>query len=618
MTACLVVKDGCDWEGPLADLNLALATPVCLLSWPSDAEQVRHFEQWFICLPDDDVRPLLESAMALQAKVWLLHHMDSRQCERGFQLKPGPLGPPEHYVCVATDVMRCNEDLVLNKVIIEKPFTFQPGGHSAGWLSRLKQYWQRFRHLNDFRLHKFSLATPDGNELTTAASGVALTPHLVGSKLCQTLQAQNMVNDKHLFALIVSPKSLFGLIGFIARHIFAGQISQPEFLGVLRVKQLQLVFERDADYWVDGIQKRGKALAVNIDERRLLRMVEKGSALAATSDRSKAVRKVTGLPTAKESLTALVEKPLPWLRHAATEDFRELYQQLRESAKASTGFMIMMLLSTLLATFGLYANSAPVIIGAMLLAPLMAPIVSLAMAFARQDEGLLVQGTKTLLAGMLVALGCAIALSLFIPMAVITSEISARLTPNLLDMGVAIVSGIAAAYAHARAHVAKGLAGVAIAVALVPPLAVTGIGIGWWSWQVTSGALLLFATNLAGIIFAGAITFGLLGFAPFNRAKRGLTLALFAIVLISVPLAVSFKTMIKEAQAIQVLQNIPVSEGFDIRDVSVSSQEQSMLFELKVASPQRLKSSEVMALKAQLIEQLGYPVVLEVEWIQRY
>lgn len=618
MLACLVVGNKDDWAGALGNLDSDSQTPVCLLSWPNDADYLCQFDHWYICLPDTEIRHVLEAAVAHQACVWLMHHCDGRQSERGFQLVPGPLKSAEHYVCVPGDILYCNNEMVLNKIIIEKPFTFQPGGHSARWYSRLAQYWHRFRHLNDYRLHKFSLSSPSGGELTSAASGIVITPHLLGSKLCRTLQAQSMVNDRHFFALIVSPKSLFGLLGFIASHIFSGQISQPEFLGVLRVRQLQLALERDADYWLDGMVMRGKQLEVRVSEHRLLRMVEKNSLLATESSRVKEVRKVSGLPTAKESLSALVEKPLPWLRHAVTEDFRELYQQLRESARASSGFMIMMLLSTLLATFGLYANSAPVIIGAMLLAPLMAPIVSLAMAFARQDEGLLVQGTKTLLAGTFVALGCAIVLSLFIPMAVITSELSARLTPNLLDLGVAIVSGIAAAYAHARAHVAKGLAGVAIAVALVPPLAVTGIGIGWWSWQVTSGALLLFATNLAGIIFAGAITFGLLGFAPFNRAKRGLTLALLAIVLISVPLAVSFKTMITEAQAIQVLQNIPVSEGFDIRDVSVSSQEKGMLFELKVASPQRLKSSEVMALKAQLTEQLAYPVVLEVEWIQRY
>lgn len=144
----------------------------------------------------------------------------------------------------------------------------------------------------------------------------------------------------------------------------------------------------------------------------------------------------------------------------------------------------MMILSTLITAFGLYADSAPVIIGAMILAPLISPIVSFSMGLIRYDSNLLKVSFKTILIGTFASLLFASFVSIIIPLKVVTSEISARLTPTLLDLGIAVASGVAAAFAHAKEGIAKSLAGVAIAVALVPPLVVAGVGIGWMDWDV--------------------------------------------------------------------------------------------------------------------------------------
>jgi len=114
------------------------------------------------------------------------------------------------------------------------------------------------------------------------------------------------------------------------------------------------------------------------------------------------------------------------------------------------------------------------------------------------------------------------------------------------------------------------MAGVAIAVALVPPLAVAGIGIGWMSWSVFWGAWLLFLTNLFGIVLAAALTFMFLGFSPFSRAKRGLVISLGIVGIVSVPLALSFIHMVDEHQIIRTLDGL---ERDDIRmqDVKIRS-----------------------------------------------
>ena len=124
------------------------------------------------------------------------------------------------------------------------------------------------------------------------------------------------------------------------------------------------------------------------------------------------------------------------------------------------------------------------------------------MGLLRQDGQLIRYSLKSIGLGLLLGYLCAILITWMTPLTTVNLQILARVRPNLLDLGIAVGSGIAGAYAHSKKEVAKTLAGVAIAVALVPPLAVSGIGIGWMNWGVFSGALLLLVTNLAGMVLA--------------------------------------------------------------------------------------------------------------------
>jgi uncharacterized hydrophobic protein (TIGR00271 family) len=326
---------------------------------------------------------------------------------------------------------------------------------------------------------------------------------------------------------------------------------------------------------------------------------------------------VKALNSSVEYVSGTANKPLPLITHAATEDFKELYLQLREGAQLSSTFMVLMVLSTLLAGFGLYADSAPVIIGAMILAPLMSPIISFSMAFTRQDDALMFSSSKTLALGSFLAILCATLLSLVLPLEVITSEIGARLRPTLLDLGVAVVSGTASAFAYARSQAAKGLAGVAIAVALVPPLAVAGIGLGWLSWSVAGGALLLFVTNLAGIVFSAAVTFLLLGFAPFGRARRGLVAALLAVVLVSIPLAYSFNQLRKEAAIVSALEHFSY-EGVTLGQIKVLSVDSPVQLNLEMVISGNPAAIDLYRVKHAIEEKIGEQIVVDIIWVVRY
>src|SRR5690606_36846444 len=116
-----------------------------------------------------------------------------------------------------------------------------------------------------------------------------------------------------------------------------------------------------------------------------------------------------------------------------------------------------MILSTLVASLGLFMNSSAVLIGPMLLAPLMAPIISLAMGLLRNDQGLLLGSMKSILVGLSIALVTSALVAVLVPLQRITPEIASRLQPSLFDLGVAIASGIAGGYAYAREKVMKSL-----------------------------------------------------------------------------------------------------------------------------------------------------------------
>jgi uncharacterized hydrophobic protein (TIGR00271 family) len=221
----------------------------------------------------------------------------------------------------------------------------------------------------------------------------------------------------------------------------------------------------------------------------------------------------------------------------------EVYKAIREGAQPKVDFFVMIGLSSAIATFGLLQNSAAVIIGAMLVAPLMAAIFGLSLGVVRGDVRLLQRAASATLRGMLLAIGVAILLTFLIPDGRFSEEILLRTHPNLLDLGVALASGAAGAYALCRKEVSASLPGVAIAAALVPPLATVGIGLARWSGEVAGGAMLLFATNLIAISGMGGMVFLWLGFRPLpgKEARRrvfqgGVAGTVLLLVAVTIPL----------------------------------------------------------------------------------
>lgn len=289
-------------------------------------------------------------------------------------------------------------------------------------------------------------------------------------------------------------------------------------------------------------------------------------------------------------------------------------------------FGVLMALSTLIATFGIANDSGPVVIGAMLVAPLMSPLLGLAAALtlgkpARQLESLLVVAGG---AAGAIALAWLAAKTFPEPRFVTeqSGELLARTEPGTLDMSIALAAGAAGAYVTVHAKAVSALPGAAIAVALIPPLSAVGISLELGRGELAGGAMLLFVTNLAGIVLAAALTFiaaGVVarreGGAFATRTRWGLALAAVAVLAVSYPLG--------------RLGQAAVAESLDQREVSTAIEnwigERELTVEGTAIEDERVDvdlvgpraPGSVGELTADIRARLGRPVEVSVRFTQR-
>ena len=505
---------------------------------------------------------------------------------------------------VPVDLMLCHNVPVLQSVVIGHVFGLRPGGQVEGTLPRLKHIHQSIRQLKRLIPKKFELDTHKEEKVITAAIGITVVEHGTNSILGKSLLPKPRVSDGKFHVIILAPHSWMETVMLLVKAIFTRTNGKlPNCIGLIETSSLKIASSQEFTYRLDDVENTAQELEIHCYEKPLKVIPGRELPIEKSSTSAKESRRTHHLPVG-EAVEELTSKPLNMVTRAASEEFRDLYNTLNENARFSSSFIILMILSTLLASLGLLANSSPVIIGAMILAPLMGPIISFSMALLRWDTSLLKTSAKTLWLGLLIALFFAVCLSPFLP-ADLTDEIASRVRPNLIDLGVAVLSGIAGAYATARIAIAKSLAGVSIAVALVPPLAVTGLGLSWWESSIFLGAFLLFITNLAGIILASAMTFFALGFSPFKRAKQGLTISSLIVLMICIPLFSNFSTMVMGTN----IKDRLVFDGETFcRDVKVNQVDVSgvapMRVNVHVSSTQILTPSDYECIQQRLFHQL--------------
>jgi len=297
-----------------------------------------------------------------------------------------------------------------------------------------------------------------------------------------------------------------------------------------------------------------------------------------------------------------------------------LNRSLWRSAESSSNYYLLLFLSGAIATFGLLSGSSATVIGAMIVAPLMGPITGIAFALIMANRRLLRRASLSLALGALLTVATATLIAKATGIEALTGEILARTQPTLLDLGVALAAGAAGALAKSRRGISDALPGVAIAVALVPPLSVVGVGIAFGSMTVFAGSLLLFLTNLVGIIFSGGLVFLMLRYGSVQRAKRGMTIAIATLVCLGIPLSLSFQDLAVTKRArISVntlIRNSSIFAGKDIQSLDIIKKDDALVVYLDVeALPNSISANQVDQVRDALAREIERPVTLNVSVI---
>ncbi|HYB00025.1 MAG TPA: DUF389 domain-containing protein [Ktedonobacteraceae bacterium] len=303
---------------------------------------------------------------------------------------------------------------------------------------------------------------------------------------------------------------------------------------------------------------------------------------------------------------------------SAFED--KLFIEGPQTARRLTNFFALLLFATVIATYGVLSNSTATVIGAMLVAPLMEPMMATAAAvvmgsFPRALRALALAG-----AGAVSVILFSYLLSWVVPDVTISfisdGEITSRIHPGLYALLTALGAGAAGAFITSRSEIAEALGGVAIAIALVPPLCVVGISLRQGQLDAAAGASLLFLTNFLAILLAGGVVFLVLGLgrsvvlhAQGRFRRRAFLLIVVGLLLVSIPLSLTAYQNVtsarENAQATAEVQQWLAGTSYQVDTVSSNDG----VVEITVEGTGQLKSTQQLA--NQLAVALGHPVVVE-------
>ena len=228
----------------------------------------------------------------------------------------------------------------------------------------------------------------------------------------------------------------------------------------------------------------------------------------------------------------------------------EIAEEILSDTYISKIYWLQLSLSSLIATLWLLTNSTPVVIGAMLIAPILQPIKAFSFAVTTGNKLIYIKAIKHLLVSILVAVATAFVVSWAVPFADLTAEVMARTSPTIVDLFIALSSGVIAVLSLGFKKLSEGIAGVAMSVALMPPLCVMWVGLQFFNREVMTGSSLLFLTNLIAIIVVGIIVFYAFGFFPTNKVwqKRSAAMSFFVVLTIGVLIFPLWKGMESIAQ----------------------------------------------------------------------
>ncbi len=287
-------------------------------------------------------------------------------------------------------------------------------------------------------------------------------------------------------------------------------------------------------------------------------------------------------------------------------------------------FFVLLVLATIIATYGLISDSPATVIGAMIVAPLMQPIIATTAAVVMGSLRRALLALALVLGGAVLVVLLAALLTRMLPDILISfetnNEIVSRISPGLMALLTALASGAAGAFIATREEIADSLAGVAIAISLVPPLCVVGISAAHMHWIAAVGASLLFMTNFLAILMAGGVVFLVLGLGKLANSERdratrrnGMILIVAATLLVAVPLTLTTSQAIRSALENRIAADVVLvwlgESASELEKVAVA-QEEVDVYVMGAAS-----SRPIQVLADSMAEALGRPIIVSLRQI---
>ncbi len=306
----------------------------------------------------------------------------------------------------------------------------------------------------------------------------------------------------------------------------------------------------------------------------------------------------------------------------------DISKRVSEGLIAGRLYWLEVVLSALIATFGLMQNSVAVIIGAMLIAPLLRPIQGLAYAIVIGRPSIFGRALRLLLISVVISVLIPMVVLLFFAAAEPTTEIMARTQPNLLDLLIAIFSAVVAILAFAYKRLNESVAGVAMATAIMPPLVVIGMQLWWGSYALAWGATLLFFTNLVAILAVGTVLFIFYGFNPHrNETESSIgKLAFLFVTMMGLWVVLTFnlkqiqqqRLLLTQAETTlksTVAQTLP---GTSLKGLQMREEEDALVVTgtLYVSEDQALKRAQFDAMETAVEKALDQKVYLALDLVR--
>ena len=310
-----------------------------------------------------------------------------------------------------------------------------------------------------------------------------------------------------------------------------------------------------------------------------------------------------------------------------------VYDSIKIESSIGVTYFLLVILAAVVATLGLLTNSTAVIIGAMLISPIMSPIIGMSFSMTLGDSKMFSRSIKGIILGTFIAITVSVFITLFIPSRSLTAEILSRTKPTIIDLVIALASGAAGAYTMCHKKESSVLPGVAIATALMPPLCVVGTGLVQNEYTVAFGGFLLFLANLIAINLASAMVFKLSGFTTKDEIdksekqqtilkmnQRRLLISITAFAIITIPLSYIMYTTISQEKTKKLIDDslsktTSTFDGVDLVNYTYQIKDNKILINTVVRSVNKLDGGNIKLMENSLEKQIGKPTQINMKVI---